>query len=246
MFTATLERTTQNVVPEMMIQQYDGLVARIARHLMQRLPDTIQLDDLTQSGMIGLLEAAKQFKENQGAQFETYAGIRIRGAMLDEVRRSNWVPRSVYRKSRQVSEAIQRIENREGRDARHTEVAEQLGVGSDEYHQILQDMLNSRTFSLDELGQSVDHFLAECGDSESVPLNDLTRDGFKKALSNAISSIPERERMVISLHYGEGLRLKAIGERLGVSESRVSQINSQAMLRLRARLSAWIDESQIH
>lgn len=224
-----------------LVQEHASLVKRIAYHLRTRLPDSVQLDDLIQAGMLGLLEAVRSYDSSQGASFATYAGIRIRGAMLDEVRRSDWTPRSVHKKARQVAEIIRDIENRTGRDARASEVAAALGVSLEEYHQILQDSISSRIFSIEELSQSGGGVLEECGNVEEPPIEGLTRVGFRSALADAIAGLPERERMVISLYYDEELNLREIGEVLGVSESRICQINSQAMLRLRARMTDWLD-----
>ena len=224
------------------IMQHVPLVKRIAYHLINKLPDSVQVDDLIQAGMLGLLEAIRNFDASQGASFDTYAGIRIRGSMLDEVRRADWTPRSVHKKSRLVAEAIREIESKTGQDAKAFEVAEHLGISLDEYNQILQDSVNSRTFSIEELSQSGDHYLDQHIEAEEAPVNSLSRLDFQKALANAITGLPEREKLVVSLYYVEELNLREIGEVLGVSESRVSQISSQAMLRLRARLVDWQDE----
>lgn len=218
--------------------RYVPLVKRIAYHLLGKLPDTVLVEDLIQSGMLGLLEAVKNFDSTQGASFETYAGIRIRGAMLDEVRRSDWTPRSVHKKARQVSEAIRQIESRTGHDAKESEVAGFLGISLDEYGQILQDTLGCRALSIEELTEDGDAFQATQQNSDE-PLQHLTDERFQKALAEAIMSLPERERLVISLYYVEELNLREIGRVLDISESRVSQISSQAALRLRARLADW-------
>ncbi|HYE36797.1 RNA polymerase sigma factor FliA [Methylocaldum sp.] len=226
------------------VGQHASLVKRIAYHLMSRLPSSVQVEDLIQAGMVGLLEAARQYDHAQGASFETYAGIRIRGAMLDELRRYDWTPRSVHRKARDVAEAMRAIEARTGRDARDAEVAEYLGLSVSEYHQVLQDALSCRIFSIEELLEAGDSALDECADSASPPIEALTQSGFAEALADAISGLPERERLVISLYYEEELNLREIGEVLGVSESRVCQVQSQAMLRLRARMQGWLDAEQ--
>lgn len=215
------------------------LVKRIAYHLMIRLPDSVLLDDLVQAGMLGLLEALKNYDASQGASFETYAGIRIRGAMLDEVRRSDWTPRSVHKKARMVAAAIREIESKTGQDAHAAEVAEKLGISMEEYGHILHDSLSCRTFSVEELAQVGDSF-EQIQDSEG-PVDELLKEGFQQALADAIGGLPERERLVVSLYYDEELNLREIGEVLNISESRVSQINSQAMLRLRARLMDWLE-----
>ncbi len=225
------------------VLQHVPLVKRIAYHLMGRLPDTVLLDDLVQSGMLGLLEAIKNYDPSQGASFDTYAGIRIRGAMLDEVRRSDWTPRSVHKKARMVAEAIREVENRLGHDARESDVAEFLGISLEEYNRILQDTLGCKTFSIEELDQSGDGFLKDAQALDVEPGVHLQQESFRRALAEAIRLLPERERLVIALYYDEGLNLREIGHVLDVSESRVSQISSQAMLRLRARLSDWLDEA---
>lgn len=221
------------------VMQHAPLVKRIAYHLLNRLPDSVQVDDLIQAGMLGLLEAIKNYDALQGASFDTYAGIRIRGSMLDEVRRSDWTPRSVHKKSRMVSDAIRVIENRTGREARDIDVAEYLGIAIDEYNHILQDSSSCRVFSVEELAEDGDQYLDDALDREQEPADSLNREGFQQALANAILGLPERERLVISLYYDEELNLREIGEVLNVSESRVSQISTQAVLRLRSRLSEW-------
>jgi RNA polymerase sigma factor for flagellar operon FliA len=221
------------------VMQHAPLVKRIAYHLLSRLPDSVQADDLIQAGMLGLLEAIKNYDASQGASFDTYAGIRIRGSMLDEVRRSDWTPRSVHKKSRMVSDAIRTIENRTGHEARDVDVAEHLGIAIDEYNRILQDSNSCRVFSVEELAQDGDHYLDEAVDQEESLAEGLTRESFQQAMAKAIMSLPERERLVISLYYDEELNLREIGEILNVSESRVSQICTQAVLRLRSRLSEW-------
>lgn len=217
------------------------LVKRIAYHLMGRLPDTVQLDDLIQAGMLGLLEAIKHYDAGQGASFETYAGIRIRGAMLDELRRSDWTPRSVHKKARMVADAIRDVENATGRDAKDSEVAAHLGIGLDEYHRILQDSLSCKTFSVEELIQGEEGLIEGVYATTQQPDQALIQQTFQQALAKAIGELPERERLVVSLYYDEELNLREIGKVLDVSESRVSQICSHAMLRLRARLADWLE-----
>ncbi len=235
-YTAMQEKLGSNDL----VNQHAGLVKRIAYHLMNRLPPNIQADDLIQAGMLGLLEASRNYDPTQGASFETYAGIRIRGSMLDEIRRSDWTPRSVHRKARMVADAMREIENNEGRDARDVEVAEVLGMSLEDYHQILQDSTGCRIFSLDELN-SLGEGLQDLSDRISdLPFEGLQKDAFKKALADAIAGLPERERLVVAMYYDDELNLREIGHVLGVSESRVCQIHSQATLRLRSRLSEWL------
>lgn len=232
--------TNPDIESEDLVSKHAALVKRIAYHLMSRLPPSVQADDLIQAGMIGLLEASRNYDASQGASFETYAGIRIRGAMLDEIRRTDWTPRSVHRKARQVAEAVRDIENREGRDARDVEVADKLGIDLDEYHRILQDATGCRVFSIDDGGMNGDEAPQPVADSgRNDPLDHLHSDDFKSALAEAISNLPERERLVMAMYYDEELNLREIGEVLGVSESRVCQIHGQALIRLRARMTEW-------
>ncbi len=224
-----------------LIERYAPLVKRIAYHLLARLPASVQVDDLMQAGMIGLLEASKKYDGTKGASFETYAGIRIRGAMLDEVRKGDWAPRSVHRNTRMVSDAIRAIEARTGRDAKDQEVAAELQLSLEDYYGILGDTLGSRLFSFDDLVQDGEHggLHEDVSGSHGGPLHGLEDERFQAALADAIANLPERERLVLSLYYDEELNLKEIGEVLGVSESRVSQLHSQCAARLRARLGEW-------
>ncbi|RLA17566.1 MAG: RNA polymerase sigma factor FliA [Gammaproteobacteria bacterium] len=227
-----------------LVMKHAPMVKRIAYHLLNRLPDSIQVEDLIQAGMMGLLEATRNFDNNQGATFETYAGIRVRGAMLDEVRRCDWTPRSVHRKSREVSAAMREIESATGRDARDSEVAEKMGITLHEYHQILVDSAGCKIFSTEALLLSGGTNIKDCKTAEQGPMDGVAMEGFKEALADSISSLPERERLAVSLYYEEEMNLKEIGEVLGVSESRVCQINSQAMFRLRSRMHDWLDETE--
>ena len=230
---------------DQLITDYATLVKRIAHHLKGRLPPSVQVDDLIQSGMIGLIEAARKYEPSKGASFETYAGIRIRGAMLDEIRKGDWAPRSVHRNSRKIADAIRYVESQTGRDAQDHEVAKALEMSLDEYHQHLQDGLGSRLFSYEDLlSQPGDREGELVNPDETSPLEGIQADAFKQQLVLAISKLPEREQLVLALYYDEELNLKEIGAVLEVSESRVSQIHSQAAHRLRARLSEWVDQQK--
>lgn len=224
-----------------LVTRYAPLVKRIAYHIMSRLPPSVQVDDLIQAGMIGLLEASRNYDAKQGASFETYAGIRIRGSMLDEIRKGDWAPRSVHRKARQVAEAVRKIENETGRDARDHEVAEALEMPLDKYHKTLQDASSCRLLSFEDMGMNEDSVPSKLAGSSTNPFDGVQRDDFKKNLAEAISGLPERERLVLTLYYDEELNLREIGSVIGVSESRVSQIHSQALIRLQARLGHWVN-----
>lgn len=222
------------------VEQHTNLVKRIAHHMVARLPASVQVDDLIQAGMIGLLEAAGNFEHGKGASFETFAGIRIRGAMLDEIRRNDWAPRSVHRNNRLIAEAIREVEAETGRDARDAEVAAKLNMDLTDYHVILNDVRSGRMIGIDDLGVTDDALLSDKQDASfDGPFHDIEQEAFQKSLANTIRTLPEREALVLSLYYDEELNLKEIGAVIGVSESRVSQIHSQAMLRLKARMQDW-------
>lgn len=222
-----------------LVTKYAPLVKRIAHHLMGRLPKSVQVDDLIQAGMIGLLEAAGNYDGSKGASFETYAGIRIRGTMLDEVRRNDWLPRSVYRNSRRISEAVKIVENRTGKDAKEADVAKEMRISLTEYQELLRDVNSGQLYGFDDVGVHDDILQSGIAAAVDEPLTSAQREDFRQQLTEAIKTIPEREQLVLSLYYDDELNLKEIGEVLGVSESRVSQIHSQAMCRIQARLPDW-------
>jgi RNA polymerase sigma factor for flagellar operon FliA len=224
-----------------LVLKHGELVKRIAYHVISRLPSHIEVDDLIQAGMIGLLNAAQNFTPTKGANFETYAGIRIRGAMLDEARRSNWTPRSTFRHAKQVSRAIREIEGRTGRDARPPEIAAALGVSIEDYHRMVESAASSRLLSYEQLAGDPERAALLPDAPGDGPETLLEEDQFRAALTSAIAGLPERERLVLSLYYDDELNLREIGEVLDVSESRVCQIHGQAVLRIRARLDSWFN-----
>ena len=228
--------------PDQLVLRHGELVKRIAYHVVSRLPSHIEVDDLIQAGMIGLLNAAQNFTPTKGANFETYAGIRIRGAMLDEARRSNWTPRSTFRNAKQVSLAIRSIENRTGRDAKAQDIAGALGVTLEEYHRMVESAASSRVLSYEQLAGDPERASMLPDAPEDGPETALEEDQFREAIGAAIAALPERERLVLSLYYDQELNLREIGEILEVSESRVCQIHGQAVLRVRARLDKWFNE----
>ncbi|BBD79393.1 RNA polymerase sigma factor FliA [Aerosticca soli] len=225
-----------------LVRQHAPLVRRIAYHLMGRLPPSVDVGDLIQAGMIGLLEAARNYVTDRAASFETYAGIRIRGAMLDELRKSDWTPRSVHRKVREMAEVVRQIEIETGADADDAEVMKRLGMSPEEYHAALADAASARLLSLTAPDEGEGAAALEVADPDGLgPAESIEQDGLREALIAAIGSLPEREQLVMSLYYEQELNLKEIGAVLGVTESRVCQIHGQAVVRLRARLAGWRD-----
>tara|TARA_R110002072_G_scaffold154_2_gene1017 strand:+ start:14196 stop:14903 length:708 start_codon:yes stop_codon:yes gene_type:complete len=222
-----------------LVRNHASLVKRIAHHLLARLPASVQVDDLIQAGMIGLLEASRKYELSKGASFETYAGIRIRGAMMDEIRKGDWVPRSVHRNARRIAAAIKHIEGTQGRDAQDEEIAYELNMTLDEYFSCLKDSNGGKLFSFEELNEQGELNLDGYASDSNSPIHNAVNDAFKENLIKEIDNLPEREKMVLSLYYEEELNLKEIGLVLSVSESRVSQIHAQAAMRLKSRLTQW-------
>lgn len=229
-----------------MVERHAPLVKRIAHHLLARMPASVQVEDLIQAGLIGLLEAARNYDASKGASFETYAGIRIRGSMIDDVRRGDWAPRSVHRNARRVTDAMRSVESRLGRDANDQQVADEMGISLDEYYAMLNDSSASKLFSFEELINGDESPSAQIPSSVENPYEGIQADALREGLADAITSLPERERLVLALYYDEELNLKEIGHVLGVSESRVSQIHSQAALRLRNKLVDWQTDKESH
>ncbi|MFO1196928.1 MAG: RNA polymerase sigma factor FliA [Burkholderiaceae bacterium] len=224
------------------IDQYGPMVRRVATQLIAKLPANVELDDLVQAGMIGLFDALSRYQADQGAQFETFAMQRIRGAMLDELREADWLPRSVRRNQRTIEGAIRRLEQRLKRPPTEREVAGELGMAIDAYQQMLADARGAQLVYLDELGDddSEEGFLERHRVSENIdPAHMLRDDRFRQALIDAIEDLPEREKSVMGMYYEQDMNLKEIGAVLGVTESRVSQLHSQAVARLRTKLRGW-------
>ncbi|MCU7836195.1 MAG: RNA polymerase sigma factor FliA [gamma proteobacterium symbiont of Taylorina sp.] len=222
---------------EDLIEQYAPMVKRIAYHLKSRLPAHIQLDDLIQAGMVGLLESARNYDANLGASFETYSSIRIRGAMLDEMRKNDWTPRSVHRNSRRVAEVVRQIECEKGREAKDVEIAAVLEMSLEQYNRILQDSRGHKILSFEEISLGEESIIENMPTPHASVLDSVQKDDLSAVVADAIGCLPERERLVMALYYDEELNLREIGAVIGVSESRVSQIHSQAVIRLQSRLS---------
>ena len=229
----------------LLVEQHAPLVKRIAYHLLARLPDSVQVDDLIQSGLEGLLEAAGNYDVSKGASFETFAGIRIRGAMLDEMRRGDWSPRSLHRNARRLAEESLKLERELGRVATDTEVAQAMDISLEEYRDMARNSMSARLCSFDEVigvanaDGGTDEGLTRSAlyaDTADGPEQLIASDDQRLQVADAIKSLPERDQLLLSLYYQEELNLKEIGLVLGVSESRVSQLHSQATLKLRSKL----------
>jgi len=219
-----------------LLDEYLPLVRRQALSLQVRLPASIELDDLIQAGTVGLLEAMGRFDASQGASFATFASQRIRGAMLDELRSRDWLPRSVRRNARAVDETVRRLEQRLGRAAEETEIATELGMELETYRQLLSDTNSGHLLPFEVLlAEGVEPGIENA--AADTPFNQLSDAQRRQRLVEGIEALPEREKLLMALYYQEELNLKEIGVVLGVTESRVCQLHSQAVSRLRARLS---------
>ncbi len=228
---------------EQYVVQYAPLVKRIAHHLAAKLPPSVQVDDLIQAGLIGLLDAISHYDPTQGAQFETYASQRIRGSMLDELREADWAPRSARKNMRTIEAAVSKLEQQLGRAPGEQELARELHVSLEEYQQMLLDARGHQLVHYEDFqaeGEN-DFFERHAADERPDPLGQIEAGGFRAALVEAIKVLPEREKLMMSLYYEEELNLKEIGAVLGVTESRVSQLHSQAVARLRSRLRDWLN-----
>jgi RNA polymerase sigma factor for flagellar operon FliA len=222
-----------------LVRTHAELVKRIAYHLAGRLPPQVEVQDLIQAGMIGLIESAQHYAVGRGASFETYVGIRIRGAMLDALRKLDWAPRSVHRKARAAADAMRQVEARTGREADDAEVARQMAVPLDEYHRIVRDALGCQMLRLNDSEDGEESTLDRIADGGMDPQAETLEDSRRQAVITAIDGLPEREKLVLSLYYEQELNLKEIGAVMQVTESRACQLHGQALVRLRSRLAEW-------
>ncbi len=220
------------------VDEFAPLVKRIAYHMMAKLPASVQVDDLIQAGMIGLLDAINRYEGSYGRQFESYAAQRIRGSILDELRDADWLPRSIRKKMRQIEAAVNMLEQRNGCAPSEQDLAEELQISLDEYHATLQSARGAQLIYYEDFQQDDEEpFLDRLFiDEDGNPLNALIDESLRKLLVQAIENLPPREKMVMGMHYEQEMNLREIGEVLGVSESRVCQLHTQAIARLRSRL----------
>lgn len=221
-----------------LLTEHMPLVKRLAHHMKAKLPPSVEVDDLVQAGMIGLLDAINRYEDNHGAQFETYAVLRIRGAMLDELRNSDWMPRSTRQNMRKVEAAMEALQQRLGRPASESEIAKSLKMSLADYQEMLGDSGGHQLVYYEDFHDEDgnDSFLDRYAVDDDDPLRSLLDTGFRQAVIDAIDNLPPREKMLMGLYYEEELNLKEIGAVMGVSESRVSQLHTQAVSRLRAAL----------
>lgn len=228
-----------------LVDQHASLVKKLAYQLKAKLPPSVELDDLIQAGMMGLLDAMNKYEDGHGAQFETYAAQRIRGSMLDELRSADWLPRSIRKNMREVETAITHLEQQLGRAPSEHEVAKGLSLSLDQYYDKLTHCAGHQLVYYEDFHDAEsqgEHFLDRfIQDDTSDPLSSLLESDFKDAIIGAIETLPEREKILMGLYYEEELNLKEIGAIMNVSESRVCQLHSQAVGRLRATLKeqAW-------
>jgi len=223
-----------------MIRQHVPLVRRIAHHMIAKLPPNVEVDDLIQVGMIGLSEALSRYEAAQGVQFETFATQRIRGAMLDELRESDWMSRSSRKSQKEIEQAVHRLEHRLGRSPLESEIADELGLKLTEYQSLLGKVRGTQLVYLEDMthGQDEEEGFLErhVADSSADPMAMLRDQRLRQSLVAAIKGLPEREQHIMGMYYEHDMNLKEIAAVLGVTESRVCQLHSQSIARLRAKM----------
>jgi RNA polymerase sigma factor for flagellar operon FliA len=226
-----------------LLKQYSPLVRRLAHQMIAKLPANVELDDLIQVGMIGLSDALSRFDANQGVQFETFATQRIRGAMLDELRGNDWMSRGDRRHQRSIEAAVHKLEQRFGRAPSESEIAREMGLSLADYQELLGKVRGTQLIYLEDMGGGEDgdedYLDRHVADEEANPIMRLEDRRMREALVEAIKQLPEREQYVMSMYYEQDMNLKEIAAVLGVTESRVCQLHSQSIARLRSRLRDW-------
>lgn len=237
-----------NSTRDKLIIEYAPLIKYISQKIAARLPANIELDDLISSGVIGLMDAIDKYDCSRDNKFKTYAEFRIRGAILDELRAQDWVPRSVREKAKQLERCYAKIEQSKGRQATDEEVCEELKLSTDEFHDMLNQVRSVSLLSYDDLSsfsksdKRALHGLGDGGSKSPTPFSEVNVAAIKRMIADAIHDLPEKQRLVLSLYYYEDLNLKEIGRVLDVTESRVSQLHTQAILRLKGKLRNHWDE----
>jgi RNA polymerase sigma factor FliA len=225
-----------------LIRQYSPLVRRLAHHMMAKLPASVQVDDLIQVGLIGLSEALTRFEASQGVQFETFATQRIRGAMIDELRENDWMSRGSRKSQKEIEVALHRLEHRLGRSPTESEIAAELGMNLTEYQALLNKVRGTQLVYLEDMaggGEGEDSFLdRHVLDNDSDPMQLLRNQRLRQSLVEAIKLLPEREQYIMSMYYEKDMNLKEIAAVLGITESRVCQLHSQSIARLRSKMRA--------
>lgn len=223
---------------EQQILEYLPLVKYLSARIIARLPSHVELDDLVNYGIIGLMDAVDKFDPSRGVKFKTYAELRIRGSILDGLRGMDWVPRSLRRRQRELENAFRRLQSKLGRNATDEEAAAELGISLEEYHALLDDLKGVSVGSIESIdGEGEDSLIEYIPDrDENSPTFVMEKKEMRRLLAESIDCLPGKERLVLSLYYFEGLTMKEVGEVLGITESRVSQLHSKAVLRLRGRL----------
>ncbi|MBN9412042.1 MAG: RNA polymerase sigma factor FliA [Burkholderiales bacterium] len=223
-----------------MIRQYLPLVQRLAHHMIAKLPPNVELDDLMQVGMIGLTEALSRYEASQGVQFETFATQRIRGAMIDELREGDWMSRGSRKSQKEIERAVHRLEQKLGRPPIESEIATDLGMALADYQSLLSRVRGTQLVYLEDMSHGSDEedsFLdRNLGEEEADPLSVLRDQRLREALVRAIKALPEREQYIMSMYYEQDMNLKEIAQVLGITESRVCQLHSQSIARLRAKM----------
>ena len=241
-----IEITTEN--REEVIIQYSPMIKYVANRIAMRLPPHIEVDDLISVGVLGLMDAITKYDSSRGAKFKTYAEFRVRGAILDELRSMDWVPRSIRQKASKVDKVVQGLQAKLRRTPEDEEVAKEMGLSLDQFHETLNETKSIPIFSLEDLGiakESGDQqSLLDClaGKADADPQTQIRLVELKEIIAKAIDALPEKERLMVSLYYYEELTMKEIGAVLDITESRVSQIHSKAVYRLRTKLKAIIAE----
>lgn len=225
-----------------LVREFLPMVKRIAYHMMTRLPASVEVDDLIQAGLIGLMDAVERFDDEQGAHFETYATQRIRGAMLDELRDADWASRSVRRAGREIEGAIHALQQRFQRPPSEQEIASEMGLDIQAYFELLNDTRGAQLIYYEDLHDpdgGDDFFDRFTDQGAQAPFDIIASHLFKGALAQAVGLLPDREKMLMGMYYEQDMNFKEIGAVLGVSESRVCQLHSQAIARLRGKLRNW-------